>query len=94
MKKLETVINDGVNEDASLVPMQSLISVVEMEHDTSGIVLKQLVALHDRIAAADYLSDDLSLLIAKLGEFESDLIMHIHMKTMFSTKKPLSWNKF
>ena len=87
MKKLETVINDGINEDTNLVPLQSLISVVEMEHDTSGIVLKQLVALQDRITASDYLSDDLSTLIAKLGEFESDLIMHIHVENNVLHKK-------
>lgn len=87
MKKLESIIDCGVNGDTNLVPMQSLISVVEMEHDTSGIVLKQIVALQDRIAAADYLSDDLSTLIAKLGEFESDLIMHIHVENNVLHKK-------
>lgn len=89
MKKLEAIINVGVNERTNFVPLQSLVSVVEMEHDTSGIVLKQLVTLQDRITATDYLTDDLSALISKLREFESDLIMHIHVENNVLHKKAI-----
>jgi len=81
MKNLETIKVDGVNEPSTnSASIQSLIKVVEMEHDTSGIILKQIGSLFDRIASANRLSTDLSLLMIKMKEFESDLIMHIHVE--------------
>jgi regulator of cell morphogenesis and NO signaling len=90
MKKLEAIKVDGVNEpNTNSASVQSLITVVEMEHDTSGIILKQIGGLFDRIASADRLSTDLSLLIVKMKEFESDLIMHIHVENNVLHKKAI-----
>ena len=85
MKKLEAIRLNETNTNSASI--QSLISVVEMEHDTSGIMLKQIGGLFDRIASDDHLSDDLTLLIAKMKEFESDLIMHIHVENNVLHKK-------
>jgi Regulator of cell morphogenesis and NO signaling len=69
--------------------VQSMISVVEFEHDTSGIVLKKLVALRERITSDNQLSENLKLLFAKLQEFETDLIMHIHIENNILHKKAI-----
>ena len=74
IKKLEVAVNDGTHA----LPVRSLITVVEMEHQTSGIILKQLADLCNRIAAAGI--PETTLLTEKLKEFESDLIMHIHVE--------------
>jgi len=81
MKKLEALKVEGNQESASgLVSVQSLISVVEMEHDTSSIILKQISSLRNRVAESGQLKDNISALTDKLKEFESDLIMHIHIE--------------
>lgn len=85
MKKLEIIRLNETNTNSASI--QSLITVVEMEHDTSAIILKQIGGLFDRIAASDRFSDDLTLLIAKMKEFESDLIMHIHVENNVLHKK-------
>lgn len=81
MKKLEALKADGNQESgAGLVSVQSLISVVEMEHDTSAIILKQIGGLRDKVSESEIFGNNVSLLIDKLKEFESDLIMHIHIE--------------
>ena len=78
MKKLET-------QDAKALPIKSLISVVEMEHDTSGIIIKQLGQLCLQINT--YGDETIALLLEKLKEFETDLIMHIHVENNVLHKK-------
>lgn len=80
MKKMETT-------GSKALPIQSLISVVEMEHDTSGIVLKQLGQLCRQIAVEA--SVETAVLMEKLKEFESDLIMHIHVENNVLHKKAI-----
>lgn len=87
MKKLESI---NLNEPTvRSVSIQTLIPVVEMEHDTSGIMLKQISGLFERIINADCISNDLTLLAAKMKEFESDLIMHIHVENNVLHKKAI-----
>ena len=87
MKKLESI---NLNEPtARSVSIQTLIPVVEMEHDTSGIMLKQISGLFERIINADCMSNDLTLLTSKMKEFESDLIMHIHVENNVLHKKAI-----
>ncbi len=78
MKKLET-------QGSKALPIQSLISVVEMEHDTSGIIIKQLGQLCQQINTDG--DETIALLLEKLKEFESDLIMHIHVENNVLHKK-------
>lgn len=87
MKKLESIRLNETNTNSASV--QSLITVVEMEHDTSGIMLKQISGLFERIINADCISNDLTLLTSKMKEFESDLIMHIHVENNVLHKKAI-----
>ena len=87
MKKLEAIRLNKTNTNSASV--QSLIAVVEMEHDTSGIMLKQISGLFERIINADCISNDLTLLTSKMKEFESDLIMHIHVENNVLHKKAI-----
>ena len=87
MKKLEAIRLNETNTNSASV--QSLITVVEMEHDTSGIMLKQISGLFERIINADCISNDLTLLTSKMKEFESDLIMHIHVENNVLHKKAI-----
>lgn len=87
MKKLEAIRLNETNTNSASV--QSLITVVEMEHDTSGIMLKQIRGLFERIINADCISNDLTLLTSKMKEFESDLIMHIHVENNVLHKKAI-----
>ncbi|HNX56144.1 MAG TPA: DUF542 domain-containing protein [Prolixibacteraceae bacterium] len=86
IKKLQNLKAESQTKTSSV---QSLISVVEFEHDTSGMVLKQLVTLRKRITSANHLSENLKLLFAKLQEFEADLIMHIHVENNVLHKKTI-----
>lgn len=88
MKKLEAFVNSEAREaNAGAVSVKSLIAVVEMEHDTSAIILKQIGGFRDRLATADDPGNILPLLVTKLIEFEADLIMHIHVENNVLHKK-------
>lgn len=88
MKRLEAFVNSEAREaNAGTVSVKSLIAVVEMEHDTSAIILKQISAFRDRLATADDPGNILPLLVTKLIEFEADLIMHIHVENNVLHKK-------
>lgn len=90
MKKLETFANSGVRDaNAGSVSVKSLIAVVEMEHDTSAIILKQIGGFRDRLSKADDPGDILVLLVKKLIEFEADLIMHINVENNVLHKKAI-----
>ena len=80
MKKLET-------QGSKALPIQSLISVVEMEHDTSGIIIKQLGQLCQQINTDG--DETIALLLEKLKEFETDLIIHIHVENNVLHKKAI-----
>ena len=52
-------------------------------------MLKQISGLFERIINADCISNDLTLLTSKMKEFESDLIMHIHVENNVLHKKAI-----
>jgi len=67
--------------------VKSLITVVEFEHDTSGIIISQISRLCNNYVLPENASQALRSLFIKLGEFEADLIMHIHLENNVLHKK-------
>ena len=57
-----------------------MITVVEFEHDTSGIIISQISRLCNNYSLPENASHVFGLLFAKLSEFEADLIIHIHLE--------------
>lgn len=60
--------------------VKSLVSVVEFEHDTSGIIIAQITRLCNGYSVPENATPLFSSLFQKLELFESDLIMHIHLE--------------
>lgn len=60
--------------------VKSLITVVEFEHDTSGIIISQINRLCNNYSTPESASPTFRSLFTKLSEFEADLIMHIHVE--------------
>lgn len=69
--------------------VKSLITVVEFEHDTSGIIISQIKRLCNNYSIPESASQTLRLLLAKLGEFEADLVTHIHIENNVLHKKAI-----
>lgn len=67
--------------------VKSLITVVEFEHDTSAIIIKQINRLCNDFSVPDGVSQLFCSLFDKLSEFEADLIMHIHVENNVLHKK-------
>ncbi len=67
--------------------VKSLITVVEFEHDTSGIIISQISRLCNNYIVPEAASPLFSSLFNKLSEFEADLIMHIHVENNVLHKK-------
>ena len=86
IKKMES---SSLSPETAIPSVQSLISVIEFEHDTSAIILKQIIGLRQRVAESDYINDEINLLFRKLQEFEADLIMHIHVENNVLHKKAI-----
>lgn len=75
IKKLETI--------NALLPgtsVKSLINVVEFEHDTSGIIIKQINRLCQNYVIPVNAKPELASFFTKLHDFETDLKMHIHVE--------------
>ncbi len=69
--------------------VKSLITVVEFEHDTSGIIINQISQLCNNYSIPENASPNFRSLFAKLSEFEADLIMHIHVENNVLHKKAI-----
>jgi len=69
--------------------VKSLITVVEFEHDTSGIIIKQINRLCNNYSAPEDASQLFCSFFNKLSEFEADLIMHIHLENNVLHKKAI-----
>ena len=77
IQKLEMSQHSGEELPAGL-SVKSLITVIEFEHDTSGIIIRQINQLSNNYTAPEDASPLFCTLFNKLREFESDLILHIH----------------
>ncbi len=84
IKKLESGLDLPVGSS-----VKSLITVVEFEHDTSGIIISQISRLCNNYSVPENASQAFRSLFAKLGEFEADLIMHIHVENNVLHKKAI-----
>lgn len=69
--------------------VKSLITVVEFEHDTSGIIISQINRLCNNYSVPETASQTLRSLFTKLGEFEADLVTHIHLENNVLHKKAI-----
>lgn len=70
----------GCDDGACFGTIASPIAVMEMEHETAGIILKQLERLSSGYTAPDDACNTFRVLYGKLKEFEDDLHMHIHLE--------------
>jgi len=84
--ELSKITGQGLSTGLSV---KSLITVVEFEHDTSGIIIKQINRLCDNYSAPEYASPVFCSFFNKLNEFESDLVMHIHLENNVLHKKAI-----
>lgn len=81
IKKLVAAEASGGCEDESCFgSISSPISVMEMEHETAGIILKQLYRLSDGYTTPEDACNTYRVLYGKLKEFEDDLHRHIHLE--------------
>jgi len=69
--------------------VKSLITVVEFEHDTSGIIIKQINRLCNNYSVPEGASPFFCSFFNKLNEFESDLVVHIHLENNVLHKKAI-----
>lgn len=79
IQKLEKACNGELEMPAG-TSVKSLISVVEFEHDTSGIIIKKLRHLCGNYMPPENAGTELGLLFSLLSAFEADLLMHIHVE--------------
>jgi regulator of cell morphogenesis and NO signaling len=93
IKRLEIIQNEGQPLTGETT-VKSLISVVEFEHDTSGIIIGQLNQLCRNYSIPENASPLFCSLFNKLCEFEADLIMHIHLENNVLHKKALELEQF
>jgi len=81
IKKLVAAEATGGCEDENCFgSISSPISVMEMEHETAGIILKQLFRLSDGYTVPEDACNTYRVLYGKLKEFEDDLHIHIHLE--------------
>ena len=81
IKKLVVAESSGGCADGSCFgSIASPISVMEQEHETAGIILKQLYRLSDGYTAPEDACNTFRVLYGKLKEFEDDLHRHIHLE--------------
>ena len=81
IKKLVAAESEGGCADGSCFgTIASPISVMEQEHETAGIILKQLYRLSDGYTAPEDACNTFRVLYGKLKEFEDDLHRHIHLE--------------
>lgn len=81
IKKLVAAENSGGCTDGSCFgSIASPISVMEQEHETAGIILKQLYHLSNDYTAPEDACNTFRVLYGKLKEFEDDLHRHIHLE--------------
>ena len=65
------------------------ISVMEQEHETAGIILKQLFRLSNGYTVPEDACNTFRVLFGKLKEFEDDLHRHIHLENNILFPKAL-----
>jgi regulator of cell morphogenesis and NO signaling len=81
IKKLVAAESAGsCNDPSCFGTIASPISVMEQEHETAGIILKQLYRLSDGYSAPEDACNTYRVLYGKLKEFEDDLHRHIHLE--------------
>jgi len=68
------------NDPSCFGTIASPISVMEQEHETAGIILKQLYRLSGGYTAPEDACNTYRVLYGKLKEFEDDLHRHIHLE--------------
>jgi len=68
------------NDPSCFGSIASPISVMEQEHETAGIILKQLYRLSNGYTAPDDACNTFRVLYGKLKEFEDDLHLHVHLE--------------
>jgi len=88
IRNLELSKTTGQKEPTGL-SVKSLITVVEFEHDTSGIIIKQINRLCNNYSAPEDASPVFCSFFNKLSEFEADLVMHIHLENNVLHKKAI-----
>jgi regulator of cell morphogenesis and NO signaling len=88
IRNLELSKTIGQKEPTGL-SVKSLITVVEYEHDTSGIIIKQINRLCNNYSAPEDASPVFCSFFNKLNEFEADLVMHIHLENNVLHKKAI-----
>eukprot|EP00825_Cyclidium_porcatum_P046810 TRINITY_DN7460_c0_g1_i2.p1 TRINITY_DN7460_c0_g1~~TRINITY_DN7460_c0_g1_i2.p1 ORF type:complete len:175 (-),score=20.00 TRINITY_DN7460_c0_g1_i2:270-794(-) len=81
IKKLVTSeVSGNCDNDACFGSIASPISVMEQEHETAGIILKQLDKLSNGYTAPEDACNTFRVLYGKLKAFEDDLHVHIHLE--------------
>jgi regulator of cell morphogenesis and NO signaling len=81
IKKLVTSeVSGNCDNDACFGSIASPISVMEQEHETAGIILKQLDKLSNGYTAPEDACNTFRVLYGKLKTFEDDLHVHIHLE--------------
>lgn len=79
-KMVETESSGGCVDESCFGSIASPISVMEVEHETAGIILKQLFRLSNGYTPPEDACNTFRVLFGKLKEFEDDLHRHIHLE--------------
>jgi regulator of cell morphogenesis and NO signaling len=81
IKKLyqaDLVENNGNNLGSGSI--KSPISVIEIEHETAGIMVKRINKLSNNYTPPDDTCQTFRLLFDKLKDFETDVHVHVHLE--------------
>ena len=79
-KLVEAESAGGCLDGGCFGSIASPISVMEQEHETAGIILKQLYSQSGGYTAPEDACNTFRVLYGKLKEFEDDLHIHIHLE--------------
>jgi len=73
--------------DPSFKYDQSVIEILEDEHDTAGTIVKKIQALSNNFTAPEWACNTYKALYHMLDEFINDLYQHIHLENNILFKK-------
>lgn len=79
-KLVESESAGSCSDGACFGSIASPIAVMEQEHETAGIILKQLFRLSNGYTPPEDACNTFRVLFGKLKEFEDDLHRHIHLE--------------
>lgn len=81
---LKKMVESGTKQKKLIHPLlgmvKSPVNVMEMEHETAGLIQKKLYNLSMGFQAPEDASDAYRELYAKLKEFDADLHQHVHLE--------------